>query len=80
MEIRQYGSLRSFKVKDYRIRKAKSPVCYYPNCVATYNAMLDCGDIEKNPGPGFDRQSRKKHNTTTKLRLLNVQSVVKCWK
>ena len=41
-------------------------MCYYPNCVATYNAILECGDIEKNPGPGFDRQSHQKHNATAK--------------
>ena len=41
-------------------------MCYYPNYVATYNTILECGDIEKNLGPGFDRQSRQKHNATTK--------------
>ena len=64
--IPQYRSLRSFEIKDYRIKRVKSPLCYYPNCVATYNAILESGDIEKNPGPGFDKQSRKKHNAATK--------------
>ena len=58
-------------------------MCYYPNCVATYNAILESRDIEKNPGPGFDRQSRKKQYNHWKniqaknLRLLNAQSVIK---
>ena len=60
--IPQYRSLRPFKTKDYRIRRAKSFVCYYPNCVVTYNAILEPRDIEKNP----DRQSRKEHNATNK--------------
>ena len=70
-------------IKDYPIKRAKSPVCYYPNCITTYNAILECGDIEKNPGPGFGRPSCKKHNAplknlqTKKLRLLNFQSVIK---
>ena len=64
--IPQYRSLRSFKTKDYHIKRTKSLVCYDPNCVVTYNAILESKDIEKNPGPGFDRQSRKKHNATKK--------------
>ena len=41
-------------------------MCYYPNCITTYNAILKCGDIEKNPGPGFGRPSCKKHNAPLK--------------
>ena len=53
-------------------------MCYYPNGVATYNAILECGDIEKNPGPGFDRQSRKKHNATTKKYTSKKALSTKC--
>ena len=77
--IPQYHSLRSFKIKDYRIKRAKSPVCYNPNCVATYNDILECGDKKKkNPGRGFDRQSRKKHNATTKESASKKASSTKC--
>ena len=76
--IPQYRSLRSFKIKDYRIKGPKSPVCYYANYVATYNAVLESGDIEKNPGPGFDIQSRKNHNATTNKSTSKKASSTKC--
>ena len=53
-------------------------MCYYPNCVVTYNAIPESGDIEKNPGPGFDRQSRKKYNATTKKSTSKKASSTKC--
>ena len=43
--IPQYHSLRSFKIKDYRIERTKPPMCYFRSCVAAYNAILECGDI-----------------------------------
>ena len=35
-----------------KIKRAKSRVNYYANCIATYNLIL-AGDIELNPGPGL---------------------------
>ena len=51
---------------------------YCPNCVATYKTILECGDIEKNPGPGFDRESRKKHDATTKKSASKKALSTKC--
>ena len=51
---------------------------YYPNCVATYNDILECGDTKKNPGSGFDRPSRKRHNATTKKSTSKNTSSTKC--
>ena len=53
-------------------------MCCYPNYVATCNTILESGDIEKNPGAGFDRQSRKKHNATTKKCTRKKASSTKC--
>ena len=82
--IPQYHSLRSFKIKDYRIKRAKSPVCYNPNCVATYNDILECGDKKKRIQDvvSIDSLVRNimqplKNLQAKKLRLLNVQSVTK---
>ena len=47
-------------------------MCYCPITI------LECGDIEKNPGPGFDRQSRKKHNATTKKSASKKALSIKC--
>ena len=53
-------------------------MCYYSNYVATYNDILQCGDTKKNPGPGFDRPSRKKRNATTKKSTSKYASSTKC--
>ena len=53
-------------------------MCYSPNFVATYNTILESGDIENNPGPGFDRQSCKKRNATTKKSTSKKALFTKC--
>ena len=37
--------------KAHIIKRNKAPITYYNNSVATFNLILECGDIEVNPGP-----------------------------
>ena len=37
--------------KQHYVKRNKSPIRYYDNSVATFNVIIECGDIEQNPGP-----------------------------
>ena len=51
---------------------------YYNNSVATFNNILESGDIELNPGPGFNKQLRKKQNAIIKKTINKQASTPKC--
>ena len=36
-----------------KLKRSKNRLLYYPNTTATFNVILQAGDIESNPGPGF---------------------------
>ena len=54
-----------------KIKRTKSRIKYYANCVANFNLALS-GDIELNPGPGSNARSNKGVGITRK-RLLCSQ-------
>ena len=36
-----------------KLKRSKSRLLYYPNTTVMFNVILQAGDIEPNPGPGF---------------------------
>ena len=48
-DLHQVPNVRK-RVTHY-VKRGKSPVNYYNNSVSTFNLILECGDVEKNPGP-----------------------------
>ena len=69
--------LKKIKIKR-QIKRAKSTAYYYPNSVATFNVILESGDIELNPGPGFNKQLRKKQNAIIKKTINKKASTPTC--
>ena len=44
-------SKQHFKRNRITTKRNKAPVPYYCNSTATFNVLLECGDVEANPGP-----------------------------
>ena len=61
MEVFSYHQLENNLIRSSRsnlairmkLKRSKSGVLYYLNTTATFNVILQAGDIESNPGPGF---------------------------
>ena len=56
-----------------KLKRSKSRVLYYPNTTATFNVILQAGDIESNPGPGF---SSPKCSICTKTVRCNEKQLI----
>ena len=66
-------SSRSNLAIRMKLKRPKSRVLYYPNTTAAFNVILQAGDIESNPGPGF---SPPKCSIFTKTARCNEKQLI----